>query len=161
MESEILPIGENATVPSDENPSGKASRAEQLAAPALILPRMVIGLISDIRSIAQSTRHIASLAENLALIERHVEEMGDEVRHMRQGVDVLHPEVVSLRAAVEPLEEQLGAVRSLARIAARLPGGGGRAARRREAEQAHPKAVDLAEEDLELDPRSEADEATG
>jgi hypothetical protein len=143
MEREVLAMSDNAAMPHTDEPSTAASIVERVAAPALFVPRLVLGMVSDIRSIAQSTRVIANLAENLASIEAGVEEMNREVHRMREGVDFLGPEVTGLRRAVEPLEDQLGAVRSIARIASRLPGGGGRAARRRDAEQAHPKAVDL------------------
>lgn len=134
-------MGENAAMPG-ETKASSASIVDTIAAPVLFVPKLVLGMISDIRSIAESTRVIASLAENLASIEAGVEEMNREVKQMRQGVEFLGPEVTAMRDAVEPLEEQLGAVRSLARIAARLPGGGGRAARKRDGE-AHPKAVDV------------------
>jgi hypothetical protein len=158
MASDDRMIVQNARVPqADDRESSPRSLVGTAAAPVLFVPRLVLGMLADIRSIAEATRVIATLAESLASIEKGVEEMNREVHQMRAGVDALHPEVSSMRAAVEPLQDQLGAVRSLARIAARLPGGGGRAARRRDEEGADHEGVDLdatAEALEEVEPRT-------
>lgn len=103
-------------------------------ASVLYVPRLLLAALDDIRSIAQATREIRNLAEYLAAIEERVESMGSEVRLMREGVDRLHPEVTAMRESVEPLESHLRGVGSLARLAARLPGGRQRD-RRGEADQ--------------------------
>jgi hypothetical protein len=92
-------------------------------AAVLYVPRQLLGMVDDIRSIAQATREIRGLAEYLAAIEERVESMDSEVRMMREGVDRLYPEVTAMRESVEPLEGHLRGVGSLARLASRLPGG--------------------------------------
>ncbi len=148
-----LAIGENTWVPQEPQPDGKAL-LEVVAAPLLFVPRLFLGAIRDIRSIAEATRTITSLADYLEAIESRVTSMDDEVRQMRQGVDRLHPEVAAMRESVEPLEGHLRGVSSLARLASRLPGGGGRAARKGSTPD-----VELVEGDLDLDPALPVEEA--
>ena len=141
-----LAIGDNTWVPEEAQSDGNGL-VGVVTAPVLFVPRLLLGAIRDIRSIAEATRTIASLADYLESIESRVTSMDDEVRQMRQGVDRLHPEVTAMRESVEPLEGHLRGVSSLARLASRLPGGGGRAARK-----ASTADVELVDEDLDLDP---------
>jgi hypothetical protein len=124
--------------------SKPGSLLEAAATPVLFVPRLFLGAVRDIRSIAEATRTLASLADYLASIEQRVTSMDAEVREMRQGVDRLHPEVTAMRESVEPLEGHLRGVGSLARLASRLPGG------RAKGRPAAPDAASIEAAELEL-----------
>jgi hypothetical protein len=87
-----------------------------LVGPLLILPRLAIGALADLRSIARSTAELPEVRRQLVAIEDHIASLDSEVLRMRQGVDSIGEEVVELRDDVRPLA---GAVRRLGRFGRR------------------------------------------
>ena len=57
--------------------------------PLAYVPRLLIGLLDDVRTIATSVTVLPEVARSLATIEARVTSMDEEVRRMRQGVDGL------------------------------------------------------------------------
>jgi hypothetical protein len=88
------------------------ARAAAVIGPALVVPRLVLGALADIRTIAESTRAIPELAAELTAIREHVDSLDDEVARMRQGVDSIGGEVVGVRESTAPLAGRLDAVQA-------------------------------------------------
>src|SRR5688572_157985 len=75
--------------------------------PLAYVPRLLIGLLDDVRTIATSVTVLPEVARSLSVIEARVTSMDDEVRKMRRGVDALGGDVDGLRQTMEPLESEL------------------------------------------------------
>jgi hypothetical protein len=75
--------------------------------PLAVVPRLVLGALEDLRTIAQSVTVLPEVARSLSVIEERVDSLDDEVRKMRQAVDSINGEVVEVRDAVEPLEQEM------------------------------------------------------
>jgi hypothetical protein len=89
-----------------------------IVGPLLILPRLALGAVGDIRAIARSTAELPEVRRQLAAMSQHIESLDREVLRMRQGVDAVGEEVVDLRADVRPIT---GAARRLGRFGRRRP----------------------------------------
>jgi hypothetical protein len=79
--------------------------------PALAVPRVVLGALADIRTIAESTRAIPVLANQLTTIQERVASLDEEVVRMRQAVEAIGVDVVGVRESTEPLSGHLDGVR--------------------------------------------------
>lgn len=75
--------------------------------PLAVVPRLVLGALEDLRTIAQSVTVLPEVARSLAVIQDRVDSLDDEVRRMRQAVDSIDGEVGEVRDAVEPLEQEM------------------------------------------------------
>ena len=75
--------------------------------PLAVVPRLVLGALEDLRTIAESVTVLPEVARSLASIQDRVESLDDEVRRMRQAVDSIGGEVVEVRDAVGPLEQEM------------------------------------------------------
>jgi hypothetical protein len=99
-------------------------RSDGAAIALLSLPRVVLGALADLQTIAQSVRVLPEVAGYLRSIEARVESMDREVARMRQAVEELHPGVDGLREAVDRLEPGIEDLRRAAapmrRIGARF-----------------------------------------
>ena len=101
------------------------------------MPRLVVGALEDLRSIADSVRVLPEVARSLGAIEQSVDSMDREVKLMRRGVDRLDADVIKVVDGVDPLDAKLEdlrlTLRPLSRATARL-GRRGRVADEPEAE---------------------------
>jgi hypothetical protein len=79
--------------------------------PLLFVPRLLLGALTDIRTIAESTRAIPQLADQLASIQERVSSLDEEVARMRKGVESIGVDVVGVRESTEPLSDHLDGVR--------------------------------------------------
>jgi hypothetical protein len=102
---------------------------ERSGHPLAYVPRLLIGLLDDVRTIATSVTVLPEVARSLSVIEARVSSMDDEVRKMRQGVDALGGDVGGLRETMEPLESELRemhtALHPLRRFSSRMRRGSG------------------------------------
>lgn len=90
------------------------------------VPRLVVGALGDLRSIAESVRVLPEVARSLNAIEASVDSMDREVRLMRQGVDRLDTDVIKVVEGVDPLDEKLDDLRRTLRPLSRVSGRLGR-----------------------------------
>ena len=101
------------------------------------VPRLVVGALEDLRSIADSVRVLPEVARSLGAIEQSVDSMDREVKLMRRGVVRLDADVIKVVDGVDPLDAKLEdlrlTLRPLSRATARL-GRRGRVADEPEAE---------------------------
>jgi uncharacterized protein YoxC len=93
------------------------------------VPRLALGALGDLRSIAESVRVLPEVARSLIAIEASVDSMDREVRLMRQGVDRLDSDVIKVVEGVDPLDEKLDDLRRTLRPLSRVSGRFGRRAR--------------------------------
>ena len=97
--------------------------------PLAYVPRLLIGLLDDVRTIATSVTVLPEVARSLSVIEQRVTSMDEEVRKMRQGVDGLGGDVDGLRQTMEPLESELRemhtTLRPLRRFSSKMRRGSG------------------------------------
>ena len=96
------------------------------------LPRLAVGALEDLRSIAHAVSVLPEIGRALGTIQQRVESLDDEVRRMRQAVeridgdvlamqDSLKDELSQTREGVVRLEGELGrAVHPLRRVTGRL-----------------------------------------
>jgi hypothetical protein len=96
------------------------------------LPRLVVGALEDLRSIARSVSVLPDVGRALCTIQQRVDSLDDEVRRMRQAVERIDGDVVAMqdslkdelsqtREGVLRLEGELGrAVHPLRRVTGRL-----------------------------------------
>jgi hypothetical protein len=96
------------------------------------LPRLVVGALEDLRSIARSVSVLPDVGRALGTIQQRVESLDDEVRRMRQAVERIDGDVVAMqdslkdelsqtREGVLRLEGELSrAVHPLRRVTGRL-----------------------------------------
>jgi uncharacterized protein YoxC len=84
------------------------------------VPRLVVGALGDLRSIAESVRVLPEVARSLNAIEASVDSMDREVRLMRQGVDRLDTDVIKVVEGVDPLDEKLDDLRRTLRPLSRM-----------------------------------------
>ena len=108
---------------------GKELEQERGGNPLAYLPRLILGALDDLHSVARSVGVLPEVARSLRNIEARVTSMDEEVKKMRRGVDSLNGEVVGVQEVIEPLHEELQqvhrAVRPLRRLTGRMPGRGG------------------------------------
>jgi hypothetical protein len=94
--------------------------------PLAYLPKLVLGALDDLHSIARAAAVLPEVARSLRVIEERVASMDEEVKKMRRGVDGVGDEVIGVQEAIEPLHGELRevhrAVRPLRRLAGRIPG---------------------------------------
>jgi uncharacterized protein YoxC len=93
------------------------------------VPRLVLGALGDLRSVAESVRVLPEVARSLSAIEASVDSMDREVRLMRQGVDRLDTDVIKVVEGVDPLDDKLEDLRRTLRPLSRMSGRFGRRAR--------------------------------
>jgi hypothetical protein len=86
----------------------------------LELPRLVTGVLTDIRAIAEGMAVLPKLLETLNSIEGRVETLDEEVRLMRARVDSMGGNVGDLRQGIERLEPHLEDVSRVAHPLRRL-----------------------------------------
>ncbi|MGI8460151.1 MAG: hypothetical protein ACR2OC_00740 [Solirubrobacterales bacterium] len=99
---------EQAAEDLEDTTGAEISPARGLAVDALgYLPRVVVGALEDLRTIAQSVSVLPEVARSLAKIEASVASMDSEVKLMRQGVDRLDGDVLKVVDGVDPLDEKL------------------------------------------------------
>lgn len=88
------------------------------------VPRLVLGALGDLRTVAESVRVLPEVARSLRAIEASVDSMDREVRLMRQGVDRLDTDVMKVVDGVDPLDEKLDdlqrTLRPLSRVSYRF-----------------------------------------
>ena len=84
------------------------------------VPRLVLGALEDLRTVAESVRVLPEVARSLNAIEASVDSMDREVRLMRQGVDRLDSDVLKVVDGVDPLDEKLDEVRRTLRPLSRM-----------------------------------------
>jgi hypothetical protein len=73
----------------------------------LDLPRLIGGVLNDIRAIAEGMAVLPRLLETLNAIESRVDTLNDEVTKMRAGVESMGGDVSEMRAGVERVEPHL------------------------------------------------------
>ena len=88
-------------------PAGGELEDPRRSHPLAVVPRLVLGALEDLRTIAQSVTVLPEVARSLATIEQRVDSLDDEVRRMRRAVDEINDEVVEVRDAVGPLEREM------------------------------------------------------
>ncbi len=71
------------------------------------VPRLVLGALEDLRTIAQSVSYLPELARSLGSIEDRVQSLDDEVQKMRAAVESMGGEVKGMAGSVAPLETSL------------------------------------------------------
>jgi uncharacterized protein YoxC len=79
--------------------------------PLAVVPRLVLGALGDLRTIAQSVTVLPEISQTLSGIQQRVDSLDEEVRRMRQAVDSIDGEVAGVRDSVEPLEEEMRGLR--------------------------------------------------
>jgi archaellum component FlaC len=87
------------------------------------VPRMVGGLIDDVRTIARGMQVLPELARSLHAIEARVEVLDDEVRKMRQAVESMGGDVKSMPGRLDDLQHSLSPMRRIGRRLSRSDGG--------------------------------------
>jgi hypothetical protein len=73
----------------------------------MVIPRLVGGMLNDIRTIADGMSMLPRLLDALNAIEARVETLDQEVRVMRARVDSMGGDVTELRAGIERFEPHL------------------------------------------------------
>jgi hypothetical protein len=86
----------------------------------LELPRLIGGVLTDIRAIADGMAVLPKLLETLNAIEVRVETLDQEMRLMRARVDLMGGDVGELREGISRLEPHLEDVNSVAHPLRRL-----------------------------------------
>lgn len=76
-------------------------------ASALDLPRLITGVLGDIRAIAEGMAVLPKVLTTLQGIERRVDTLNDEVAQMRKGVDTMSGDVVDMKGSMARLEPHL------------------------------------------------------
>jgi hypothetical protein len=93
------------------------------------VPRLVLGALGDLRSIANSVAVLPEVSRALMAIEQRVDSLDDEVRRMRGAVESIGTDVIGMRESVEPLEGELEELRKVMHPLKRVTGRIGRAGR--------------------------------
>lgn len=75
--------------------------------PINYVPRLLMGALDDLRTIAQSVSYLPELAQTLGSIQGRVETLDDEVRRMRAAVESMRGDVTEMKDSVRPLEATL------------------------------------------------------
>jgi hypothetical protein len=98
---------------TDERPAGTELEPRGNAAIGVIgfVPRLLVGALGDLHSIAQSARVLPEVARRLASIDERMDHMDAEVTRMRQGVDAIGTQTGGVREGVERLEPHLDELR--------------------------------------------------
>ena len=91
------------------------------------VPRLLRGMLSDIRTIAEGMAVLPKLLLTLDRIQGQVESLDDEVKKMRASVDSMGGDVSELRGGISRLEPHLEDVSKVAHPLRRI---GDRARRR-------------------------------
>lgn len=112
----------------------------------LDLPRLIGGMLSDIRAIAEGMAVLPNLLVTLRSIEHRVDELNDEVRKMRMGVDGMHGHVEGMRDSLDRVEPHLEGVGRLVNPLRRL--------RRRDSDADDVEVTEI-EAEVEPDPKRE------
>lgn len=71
------------------------------------VPKLVLGALEDLRTIAQSVAVLPDVARALTSIQGRVDSLDDEVKRMRTAVESMGGDVVTMRDSVRPLESSL------------------------------------------------------
>jgi hypothetical protein len=109
---EATPAGETDGATADATPHDLDRRP---AVSPLDLPRLIGGVLTDIRAIAEGMAVLPALLTTLQGIERKVETLDEEVRRMRAGVDGMEGDVDSMKASLERVEPHLEGVSRITR----------------------------------------------
>ena len=67
------------------------------------MPRLLVQMADDVRSMAISTRELTETVRQLAMINQRVAATEDEVARLRAAVEAMAEDVVAVRRATEPL----------------------------------------------------------
>jgi hypothetical protein len=116
----------------------------------LDLPRLVGGVLADIRAIADGMAVLPKLLEALNAIETRVDTLNEEVVKMRRGVEGMGGDVTAMRAGVERVEPHLEEVNRMVHPIRRLTGRARRAERDPSTGDESVIEVDFIEEETEL-----------
>ena len=79
------------------------------------VPRMIGGLIEDVRAIARGMEVLPELARSLTTIEARVDALNDEVRRMREAVEEMGGDVNTLPRRIDDLQHSLSPLRRIGR----------------------------------------------
>jgi chromosome segregation ATPase len=115
----------------------------------LDLPRLIGGVLGDIRAIAEGMAVLPRLLEALNSIESRVDALNQEVVEMRQGVQSMGGDVTEMRAGVERVEPHLEAVSRVIQPIRRLTGRARRQERDLQTGEERVIEVDFLEEESE------------
>lgn len=85
----------------------EANAVERRSPHPLDLPRLIGGVLADIRSIAEGMAVLPRVLDTLTRIEDAVDELNAEVHRMRQGVDGIGGGMAGMTATIEKLEPHL------------------------------------------------------
>ena len=91
------------TVAAPIRPASVVLRPAAAALRPVLLPRLLVQAMADVRSIAISTRELTVAVNQLADIDRRVGVLEVEVTRMRQAVEAVVTEVEQVRQSTEPL----------------------------------------------------------
>lgn len=90
--------------------------AYDCAVPQLLdVPKLINGLIEDVRTIARGMQVLPELARSLHAIEARVEVLDDEVRKMRQAVEAMGGDVKTMPGRLDELQHSLSPMRRIGR----------------------------------------------
>lgn len=79
------------------------------------IPRMIGGLVEDVRAIARGMEVLPELARSLTTIEARVDALSDEVRRMREAVEEMGGDVNTLPRRIDDLQHSLSPLRRIGR----------------------------------------------
>jgi hypothetical protein len=88
----------------------------------LDVPKLVNGLIADVRTIARGMQVLPELARSLHAIEARVEVLDDEVRKMRHAVESMGGDVKTMPGRLDELQHSLSPMRRIGRRFGRSDG---------------------------------------
>ena len=91
------------TIAAPIRPAGVVLRPAATALRPLLLPKLLLQAIADVRSIAISTQELTVAVNQLADIDQRVSSLEDEVTRMRQAVESMGADLAHVRESTEPL----------------------------------------------------------
>jgi hypothetical protein len=91
------------TIAAPIRPAAVVLRPAATALRPLLLPKLLLQAIADVRSIAISTQELTVAVNQLADIDQRVSSMEDEVTRMRQAVEAMGADLAHVRESTEPL----------------------------------------------------------
>jgi hypothetical protein len=133
---------------SDGRPAAETSLDRRSVSP-LELPRLIGGVLSDIRSIAEGMAVLPRLLDALNAIESRVDTLNDEVTQMRAAVERMGGDVSHVRGGIERVEPHLEEVTRAVHPLRRLTGRARRQDRDAATGEEHMIELDFVEEETE------------
>ncbi len=109
-----------------ERPQGEVEPSRGSGNALAYVPRLVLGALGDLRSIANSVAVLPEVSRALLTIQHRVDSLDDEVRRMRGAVESIGTDVIGMRESVEPLESELEELRKVMHPLQRVTGRIGR-----------------------------------